>query len=187
MPVSPRKRAANRRNALKSKGPTTEAGRRTSARNASRHGLSVPLAPAINDPLQQELAQLIELDGIAADVASDLAQKIIDYERNLSFLRQVFIHEMVVELGVGEKKNIDARSWQEHLESELAVLQASVLKGMPSKVKKMSRVITKLSKVATQIARLKAKKQKREAVKALNSQRYFKRASNQLIKALRRL
>jgi len=172
MPVSPRKRAANRRNAQKSKGPKTEAGRQTSAQNASRHGLSVPLAPAINDPLQQELAQLIELDGIAADVASDLAQKIIDYERNLSFLRQVFIDEMVVDQDVEEKEDLVARRWQEKLERKLADIHAKSLEA-----KNMARV-------TTQVAKLIAKEQKDELV---NSQRYFKRASNQLIKALRRL
>jgi len=177
MPASPRKRAANRRNALKSKGPTTEAGRRTSARNATRHGLSVPLPPSINDPLQQELAQLIELDGIAPDVASDLAQKIIDYERNLSFLRQVFINEMVVDQDVEEKEDLVARRWQEKLERKMADLHAKSLKGMPWEAKNMARV-------TTQVARIIAKEQKDELV---NSQRYFKRASNQLIKALRRL
>jgi hypothetical protein len=35
--------AANRANALKSTGPRTAAGRRTSSRNAYRHGLSLPI------------------------------------------------------------------------------------------------------------------------------------------------
>jgi hypothetical protein len=180
MQVSPKKRAANRRNALKSTGPKTGPGRRVSAQNAARHGLSVPLPQHINDPLQNELAQLIELDGIATDVAQDLAQKIIDYERNLQFLREVFRNEMIDAQEDNPSKhsiNLVARKGQEKLENYLANIHNKWLKGMPWEGSNIVRL-------AEQVNTIIIGAQKKERV---NSRRYFKRSSNQLIKALRRL
>jgi hypothetical protein len=42
--VSARKRAANRRNARRSTGPRTTAGKARSARNGRRHGLTLPIS-----------------------------------------------------------------------------------------------------------------------------------------------
>src|SRR6185437_8216135 len=47
--ASERQVAANRANALKSTGPRTAAGRAKSSRNAYRHGLSVPIAPDLEE------------------------------------------------------------------------------------------------------------------------------------------
>ena len=180
MQVSPKKRAANRRNALKSTGPKTGPGRRVSAQNAARHGLSVPLSQHINDPLQNELTQLIEHDGIASDVARDLAQKIIDYERNLQFLREVLRNEMIdaqEDNSSKQSKNLVARKGQEKLENYLADIRNKWLKGMPWEMSNMMRLTKQVDKIIIGA-------QKKERV---NSRRYFKRSSNQLIKALRRL
>ena len=48
--ISPAKARANRRNALKSTGPKTAAGKAAVAANAHRHGLSIPvlLDPALS-------------------------------------------------------------------------------------------------------------------------------------------
>jgi hypothetical protein len=47
--------AANRRNAQKSTGPKTAAGRSTSSRNAFRYGLSLPLIPDAEELAKAEL------------------------------------------------------------------------------------------------------------------------------------
>ena len=141
MRVSLRKRAANRRNALKSTGPKTTSGRRVSSQNAVRHGLSVPPPPQLVDPVQQQLVELIVSDGFEYEIANDLAGKIIDYERNLLYLKEIYINDKVLANDPGTEKGA-------------AIIQQ----------KENDRV----SRIA-------------------NSQRYFKRASNQLIKALRRL
>jgi hypothetical protein len=180
MQVSPKKRAANRRNALKSTGPKTGSGRRVSAQNAARHGLSVPLPHHINDPLQNELAQLIEHDGITTEVAQNLAQKIIDYERNLQFLREVFRNEIIdsqEDNPSKQSKNLVARKGQEKLKNHLANIHNKWLKGMPWEESNMMRLTNQVDKIIIGA-------QKKERV---NSLRYFKRSSNQLIKALRRL
>src|SRR6516165_7024100 len=66
--------AANRRNAQRSTGPRTAAGRSVSSRNALRHGLSLPQEKdAATKATINELAQLI-----AADHSND--QKLIDSE-----------------------------------------------------------------------------------------------------------
>lgn len=176
MRISPKKRAANRRNALQSTGPKTARGRRMSALNATLHGLSVPLPAQINDPLRQDLADIIQHDGIDADTAHELAQKVIDYERNLVFLRHVFVNDMIV-VGVEHNKDPGIRRWQEGLEEMLADIHAQHLKGMPWEAENMVRL-------TSQMSRLVAKTKKK---KTINSRRYFKRSSNQLIKALRRL
>jgi hypothetical protein len=177
MQTSHSKRSANRLNALKSTGPKTAQGRKISAQNSTRHGLSVPLPPHIIDPLQQELTLLIQLDGIATDTARDIAQKIIDYERNLAFLREIFEYEMTVFQGVEKSKDLGIQKWQDELDNMLADIHAKHLGGMPWELKNMQRLTTQLNKIIS-------KTKKDELVK---SRRYFKRSSNQLIKALRRL
>jgi|SRR6185437_6543247 len=60
--ASERQVAANRANALKSTGPRTAAGRAKSSRNAYRHGLSVPVAP-----------DLEQVESLARAIASEAA------------------------------------------------------------------------------------------------------------------
>ena len=141
MRVSLRKRAANRRNALKSTGPKTTSGRRLSSQNAVRHGLSVPPSPQLVGPVQQQLVQLIVSDGFEYEIANDLAGKIIEYERNLLYLKEIYKNDKELANAPGTEKGA-------------AIIQ--------------QKEIDRVSKVA-------------------NSQRYFKRASNQLIKTLKRL
>ena len=56
------KRAANRRNSLRSTGPRSPSGKAASSRNALRHGLAVPLAalPEGDHAVDALLAELVE-------------------------------------------------------------------------------------------------------------------------------
>lgn len=177
MRISPEKRSANRRNALKSTGPKTAQGKKTSARNALRHGLSAPLPPHLIDPLQRELTQLIERDGIERDTARDLAQKIIDYERNLAFLRHAFEDEMIVGEGVEKDHDHGIGKWQKDFRNRFVDIHTKFLKGMPWEIGNVVRLATQMNQI---IATTKRNEMAR-------SRRYFKRSSNQLIKAVRRL
>jgi hypothetical protein len=61
--------AANRRNAKKSTGPKTAAGRLTSSRNAFRYGLSLPLTPDA-----EELAKAESILQMSVPAAADEAR-----------------------------------------------------------------------------------------------------------------
>ena len=100
----------------------------------------MPLPPHINDPLQQELSQLIGRDGIDADIAHDLAQKIIDYERTMSFLRHVCENDMGVDRRSEKYQTIGLGRWQDALESRLADIHVKVLTGMPWESENMERL-----------------------------------------------
>ena len=74
--TSARSAVANRRNARRSTGPRTASGKRTAARNALRHGLSLPV---FADPaLAREIAELAErlADGCAVPQPRELAIRV---------------------------------------------------------------------------------------------------------------
>ena len=73
---------ANRLNAKSSSGPNTEQGKRTSALNATRHGLSSPLDPPENAQSIDAIAALLENELGSLAAARGVAIKILDYERN---------------------------------------------------------------------------------------------------------
>ena len=94
--ISPRKLAANRRNALKSTGPRTPAGKLRSSKNHLKHGLcsDSPLLPGecpatfftFRDELRSELQPKTPLQNILADRIAHLSwrlQRIADAERHL--------------------------------------------------------------------------------------------------------
>jgi hypothetical protein len=60
--ASERQIAANRKNARKSKGPRSEAGRKRSSQNARQHGLSLPIAGFISERKIEALAREIAGD-----------------------------------------------------------------------------------------------------------------------------
>ncbi len=77
--VSARKVAANRANARRSTGPKTARGRARSARNAVRHGLSVPV---LADPdLRGEAMALVRQIGGPVDLALAVAQATLEVRR----------------------------------------------------------------------------------------------------------
>lgn len=79
--------------------------------------------------------------------------------------------------GVENIKNFGLRKWQQDLEHRVADIHAKFLKGMPWEWENMVRLTSQMN---TLIERTKQKE-------LVSSRRYFKRAANQLIKALRRL
>ncbi len=97
--TSPAKLRANRRNAEKSTGPKTPAGRASAARNARRHGLTVPVLvdPALSREVD-DLARAIEtsVTGRAADARGhDLACQVADAMIDLRRVREAKLPVMV--------------------------------------------------------------------------------------------
>lgn len=206
MSVSQKKRAANRRNALKSTGPKTVSGKRVSAQNATRHGLSVPLPPQLVEPVQQQLVELIVSDGFDHEIAHSLAEKIIDYERNLLYLQKIYHEDIalandprsergaaVLEKEERQKGLVDTLTdieQQKHkvellgLDIEQLELEAKKQEELHKQNQKLFRALNQLQRAGTRMIKSKNK----DNIKRIGtSERYFKRASNQLIKALRRL
>ena len=96
--TSPKQKAANRLNAIKSSGPRTQEGTRKASLNAVKHRLSLPVSE-LN--FSQEIADVAALvrDECTSDYqAKELAKRIIDYERNEHFLLDFNTDEADAEL-----------------------------------------------------------------------------------------
>jgi hypothetical protein len=80
--ASERKIAANRRNAKKSTGPRSKAGREASRRNARRHGLAIAIEtdPAFHRDIE-ELAKTLSVSQDADEYARDAARAEFDLLR----------------------------------------------------------------------------------------------------------
>ena len=89
--ISPQKRAANRANARKSSGPKSSEGRSRSSLNSVKHSLTRPIDVLPWGEHLGTLAQLLEQEGLSLGDASDLARKILDYERNVDYQRSRFL------------------------------------------------------------------------------------------------
>jgi hypothetical protein len=86
--ISARKLHANRANAQRSTGPKTAAGRASAARNARRHGLSVPVSsdPAFASEIEA-LARQIAGEG-APPILLDLARRIAEAQLDVMRVRR---------------------------------------------------------------------------------------------------
>lgn len=182
-PISPRRRLANRRNAERATGPRSEAGKRIASQNAVRHRLSVPLPGDILGPLRAEVAALLMQSDVPAEAAEDLAEKIIEFERNMAALRQAEADRLAGRAGPSR-----------------AVLTAGGFGSSPPVSDEIGALVKNanasgaqvftdpddrdLLKFAGQLLRLDARRQRNAT---LAFERYLRRARNQLIKALRRI
>ncbi len=185
--ASAQKRQANRRNALRSTGPKSPAGKRRTSKNARMHGLSVIAQIGISDPLLTQLTELIAEDGIDNLLAQEIANKIVSYERNLAYQRTLFSQSQQpsrTETAVHEEMR---NSFGEELDlmanflDEKRYLVGRIKKSDLNFVANMQRRTLKLT--FRQIKRKEAEHAKR----VRNSVRYLKRSSNQLIKSLKGL
>lgn len=187
MAVSPQKRQANRRNALRSTGPRSSAGRKLASRNSVKHGLSVPVTHIKTDPLHAEVSSLVELDVVDAFQVQEIATRILEYERNLDYQRRLLMDsnevpltEQEIELATRElfgaelDMSDDWLSWRGFENGGVSKRDLQVSAKMKQKLVDQS--IRQLGKRKKDLRR-----------DAQNSLRYLKRSSNQLIKSLKAL
>src|SRR5215831_4884720 len=82
--------AANRRNARKSTGPRSAAGKKRAGRNAYRHGLSVSVSMSSNAAFAKELDRLVrEIAGDTKDaIALERARAVAEAEFELARVRR---------------------------------------------------------------------------------------------------
>jgi hypothetical protein len=96
--TSPKKKAANRLNAIKSTGPRTQEGIRSASLNAVKHRLSLPVSEHTFGQEIADVAALVREDCATDNQARELAKRIIDYERNEQFLTDFNTDEAEAEL-----------------------------------------------------------------------------------------
>jgi protein-arginine kinase activator protein McsA len=185
--ASAQKRQANRRNALRSTGPKSPAGKRRSSTNARMHGLSVIAQIGISDPILTQLTRMIAEDGIDNFGAQEIASRIVSYERNQAYQRTLFsqlqqpsrtetaVHEEMRN-SFGKELDLiaDFLDEQRYLVGRIKKSDFNFVINMQHKMLKLT---------LKQIKRQEAEHAKR----VRNSVRYLKRSSNQLIKSLKSL
>ena len=181
--TSLRQRAANQRNALHSTGPKTTAGRRRVATNALSHGLSVPVDPLAQHELVDPILGKLAAEDLPKSVRLDLATKIAEFERNIAHQRQHFADSISgQEPAPRDVLGIDEVFIEDILDLKLDAEQDAFGGGVQAE-------FLKEAKAALKSLRSWGDRQaKRELSDELRStERYYRRAANQLIKTLRAL
>ena len=188
--ISPQKRAANRANARKSSGPKSIEGRSRSSLNSVKHSLTRPIDALSWGEHLETLAKLLEQEGLSSGGASDLARKILDYERNVDYQRARFL---------GFKAGVPLRyETPPSVHADLAIAtrldQSKKDKGK-SKSKPASsnrpkpifdeKLDVEIAKFFRQIAYRDLKVEHDKALRVLrNADRHLRRSANQLFKVL---
>ncbi len=186
-PSSPQKRQANRRNALKSTGPRSRRGKQSSSLNALRHGLSGGADLRLNDPDVSAVAELIELDGVEPQQATELAIKILDYVKNLAYQRQLLDGYAPQSLPEPNIQALLKASFGRVIEMLDDIAEEDFeLKGRYN-LRDLKFVVMMKLKMTRMELRPYRHRQREHAKGVENSVRYLKRSGKQLIKSLRAL
>ena len=189
--ASSKQLAANRRNAQRSTGPQSEAGRRRSAVNALSHGLSSSHRPAEDVEAIQAVALLIQEECSGAGQAFELASKIIDYERNEARQREFLFDHLGGVLGP-PKPPLEGRALELAIREQVPEyrdLQDLLEDELSSGARPNKRELAKVGRLLVRLKNDAMRQRELEPLKALKrwqgSLRYLRRASNQLVKSIR--
>lgn len=182
--TSLKQRAANRRNALLSTGPRTKDGQRRVSMNALKHGLTAPIEATPWASAVSDVEALLAADGLAAVACHELARRIVEYERNVAFQRQVFLGQ-AINLA---PPDANSAALQADLQEIDDLIEFSGLEDDPETLRFAQSQARKFVKLHERIAAKQRRAAAREAAEALKSaDRYHRRAANQLIKQLKSL
>jgi len=186
--VTPGRLSANRQNALQSTGPKTATGKRASSVNALRHGLTSRVSFHGGSPGFSQIADLIDQEIGDRRVSEAIALKILEYERVVS-----------AELAVAQKESRGEHGFRDEyayarLEAEMMLATEIRNRGEENRKRKdlpkIDREEMKLFAEAGKFFQSVAIRQARDMDRSARNEegalrRYFKRSSNQLIKAIR--
>lgn len=184
-PTSLQRRQANRRNALRSTGPKSAAGKKRSAANALSHGLSAPIEGL--STVLMALSDCIEQEVHDSHIARQIAIKILDYERNLAYQRNLCAQQFILP-GTNEDDEKGVRAlFGAELDMMDDYLEEQRIFKRPIAKKDLNFVLNTKHKMLKLSSKVDAREQRERAKEERNSVRYLKRASNQLIKVLKAL
>lgn len=174
--TSPRQKAENSRNAERSTGPKSEAGRRMGSVNALKHGLSSSVDSTIWGSKVADLEALLKMEGLDPTERLELPRRLVDFERNVNYQRQRFLGEVSGE--VRQPVMLEGTQKDFEVAAQIAYLRGSKQTHLLGMDRPLAREMQKFFK---QIAN-------RDAARELkNADRYLRRAANQLIKQLKSL
>ena len=185
--ASPKQRVANKANALKSTGPKSDGGKRRASVNASKHKLSLPIDARAFEAELRAVVALIRDDCDSDSQALELASRIINYERNEAFLikqSELDVNAAIKDWAMDPHRFALNGLVQQHQKKE----RVSVTFTSPNKRPK-GKERTQEIKFIEDFLKLQDKvvlgRAREQQIKMTNSQRYQKRAINQLAKGVR--
>ena len=187
--TSAKQRAANKVNALRSTGPRSNDGKRRAGLNSTKHSLSLPVDERILGEEIEAVSRLVQNECGNDTQAYELAKRIIDFERNESFLLNFSDAEIKDEFkswGRDPHRLQLIRMLQLHA-SKLPVPVAFTTSNKTPKGKERAeevKFIEDFLKLQEKALLSKVRHAEQSQVSAL---RYQKRAINQLIKGLGKL
>lgn len=151
------------------------------------HGLSVIDSIAISNPLLTELSELISQEGVDNFWAREIANKIVSYERNQAYQRLLF-----TQLQEPKRTETAAHEGMRNLFGTELDMMADFLdekRYLGGRISKgdLNFVINTQHKMLKLTLRQIKRQEVEHAKRVLNSVRYLKRSSNQLIKSLKGL
>ncbi len=189
--ASPKQRAANKANALKSTGPKSDEGKFRAKLNATKHGLSLPVNDRVFADLIGTISALIRDDCDSDAQAHELAKRIIDFERNEAYLQdfdEKALHDEFKAWSLDPNRLALAQLAQAHRNKQsVGTTFTTPQPSQPVKLKGKARVeeisfLEGFLKLQGQALLAKIKAAKDSQASAL---RYQKRAMNQLVKGVR--
>jgi len=187
--TSPKQKAANRLNAIKSTGPRTQEGIRSASLNAVKHRLSLPVTEQFFGEEITAVTELVRAECVSDHQAKELAKRIIDFERNEQFLRDFNTDEVEAELKAWmfcapRFELIQLAKAHENKQKAWITFTTSNKKPKGKARIEEMKFIEGFMRIQdkTLVGNIKREKNKQSAVI-----RYQKRATNQLVKAVHHL
>ena len=177
--ISPQKIRANQQNALRSTGPRSVSGKRRSARNSIRHGLSILGLAPFEEPKVEAIADLLRVEHLGGSEARAMAQAILVYERNEAHQQEVFSNQYIT------KTNHDLSLIESILGESIDPSEAGeILRGAKAELARDRSEEAEDLKDLLRIITMLTRDQIRDDQKS-ESRRYYKRAANQLAKSIK--
>ncbi len=185
--TSPKQRAANKANALKSTGPKSDKGKRRASVNATKHALSLPIDERAFEAELKAVVALIRNECNSDTQAIELAKRIIDYERNEAFLikqSEVDVNAEIKEWAL-DPHRFALYGLVQQLENKERVPVTFTTPNKRPKGKERTEEIKFIEDFLKLQDKVMLGRARDQQTKLTNSQRYQKRAINQLVKGVR--